>query len=95
MDTLVVTLANRRQVESGRALGGGETDSDELHIIPIVFVGVASKLLQERHPHFQGLHAQSSRRAAYVSTVSSSAATLQCTFSSWTIVTTLSLTLSV
>jgi ABC-type multidrug transport system fused ATPase/permease subunit len=36
--------ANTFQIESGRALGGGAKDSEELHIIPIIFVAVASKL---------------------------------------------------
>jgi hypothetical protein len=31
------------QIESGRALGGGAKESEQLHIIPIIFVSIASK----------------------------------------------------
>ncbi|CAI9631189.1 hypothetical protein GT037_002593 [Alternaria burnsii] len=38
---LMTTVAIQLIIESGRALGGGETDSEELHIIPIAFVATA------------------------------------------------------
>ncbi|KAH7392934.1 cation efflux family-domain-containing protein [Pyrenochaeta sp. MPI-SDFR-AT-0127] len=38
---LMTTVAIQLIIESGRALGGGERDSEELHIIPIAFVAVA------------------------------------------------------
>jgi divalent metal cation (Fe/Co/Zn/Cd) transporter len=36
-------IANISQIESGRALGGGAKESEELHIIPIIFVSIASQ----------------------------------------------------
>lgn len=38
---LMTTVAVQLIIESARTLGGGETESDELHIIPLTFVGVA------------------------------------------------------
>ncbi|CAI6333891.1 unnamed protein product [Periconia digitata] len=38
---LMTTVAIQLIIESGRTLGGGEKDHEQLHIIPIVFVGVA------------------------------------------------------
>ncbi|KAK3898641.1 cation efflux family-domain-containing protein [Staphylotrichum tortipilum] len=38
---LMTTVAIQLLVESGRTLGGGPQESGELHIIPLVFVGVA------------------------------------------------------
>ncbi|KAK2756109.1 hypothetical protein FQN54_005517 [Arachnomyces sp. PD_36] len=38
---LMTTVAVQLIIESARSLGGGETESDELHIIPLSFVGVA------------------------------------------------------
>ena len=39
-----VTLSVK--IESGRSLAAGPSDADELHIIPLVFVGIASKYLE-------------------------------------------------
>ncbi|KAB5543031.1 cation efflux family-domain-containing protein [Coniochaeta sp. 2T2.1] len=38
---LMTTVAIQLMIESGRTLGGGPHESEELHIIPLVFVGVA------------------------------------------------------
>lgn len=38
---LMTTVAVQLIIESARSLGAGETESDELHIIPLSFVGVA------------------------------------------------------
>ncbi|KNG50407.1 cation efflux family protein [Stemphylium lycopersici] len=38
---LMTTVAIQLIIESGRSLAGGETDSEELHIIPIAFVATA------------------------------------------------------
>ncbi|KAI2472920.1 hypothetical protein F4781DRAFT_293753 [Annulohypoxylon bovei var. microspora] len=38
---LMTTVAIQLLVESARALGGGETESKQLQIVPIVFVGIA------------------------------------------------------
>ncbi|KAF1997169.1 hypothetical protein P154DRAFT_537315 [Amniculicola lignicola CBS 123094] len=38
---LMTTVAIQLIIESGRSLGGGPRDSEELHIIPLVFVGIA------------------------------------------------------
>ncbi|KAF2463602.1 uncharacterized protein BDR25DRAFT_383455 [Lindgomyces ingoldianus] len=38
---LMTTVAIQLIIESGRTLGGGPKDSEQLHIIPLVFVGVA------------------------------------------------------
>ncbi|KAI0169247.1 hypothetical protein GGR52DRAFT_513004 [Hypoxylon sp. FL1284] len=38
---LMTTVAIQLLVESARTLGGGPSDSDELQIVPIVFVGIA------------------------------------------------------
>ncbi|KAF2119026.1 cation diffusion facilitator 1 [Lophiotrema nucula] len=38
---LMTTVAIQLIIESGRSLGGGPKESEELHIIPLVFVGVA------------------------------------------------------
>lgn len=40
---LMTTVAIQLIIESGRALGGGAKESEELHIIPIAFVATASK----------------------------------------------------
>ena len=37
--------AHHVQIESGRTLGGGPHEAEQLHIVPLVFVGVASKWL--------------------------------------------------
>jgi hypothetical protein len=50
--SLQINAHRINQVESGRSLGEGPTESSELHIIPIVFVGIASKscrLPQSKH----------------------------------------------
>ncbi|ORY17923.1 cation efflux family-domain-containing protein [Clohesyomyces aquaticus] len=38
---LMTTVAIQLIIESGRTLGGGATEHSELHIIPLVFVGIA------------------------------------------------------
>ncbi|KAF2727463.1 hypothetical protein EJ04DRAFT_137478 [Polyplosphaeria fusca] len=38
---LMTTVAIQLIIESGRTLGGGPKESEELHIIPLVFVGIA------------------------------------------------------
>lgn len=40
---LMTTVAIQLIIESGRALGAGAKESEELHIIPIAFVATASK----------------------------------------------------
>ena len=40
---LMTTVAIQLIIESGRALGAGARESESLHIIPIIFVGIASK----------------------------------------------------
>ena len=40
---LMTTVAIQLIIESGRALGAGAKESEELHIIPIAFVAIASK----------------------------------------------------
>jgi divalent metal cation (Fe/Co/Zn/Cd) transporter len=40
---LMTTVAVQLLIESGRNLGAGPHESDELHIIPMIFVGIASE----------------------------------------------------
>jgi hypothetical protein len=40
----MTTVAVQLLIESARTLGTGKTESEELHLIPIIFVCVASKL---------------------------------------------------
>jgi len=39
----VLICSQLSQIESGRALGTGHTESEDLEIVPLVFVGVASE----------------------------------------------------
>ena len=45
---LMTTVAIQLIIESGRALGGGAREAEELHIIPIAFVATASEYLEYR-----------------------------------------------
>jgi divalent metal cation (Fe/Co/Zn/Cd) transporter len=47
---LMTTVAVQLLIESGRTLSSGPDESDELHILPLVFLGVAGKL---RAPSFK------------------------------------------
>jgi divalent metal cation (Fe/Co/Zn/Cd) transporter len=40
---LMTTVAIQLIIESGRTLGHGKQEADELQIIPLVFVGIASR----------------------------------------------------
>lgn len=41
----MTTVAVQLLIESARTLGTGKTESEELHLIPIIFVCVASELI--------------------------------------------------
>jgi hypothetical protein len=88
----MTTVAIQLIIESGRALGAGAKESEALHIIPIIFVSIASKAF---YIFFLGLathRLQSSPRARCASSASSTAGTLQFTFSLLITATTLSST---